>query len=179
MGRLYELSDEVSAAVSHFQRARTLAESTGSATLLAGVQLGMAGVAMRAGQVGVAAGRAAEALALAEEAGAGLLQVRARLILARAAWLCGRKDELQAELAAAEALAAEVGAPHWQALVWQAIGRMDEERSALRQKAGVFLHFYLQQLPPRARQEFLHWPERRDVLVGRPTAPLHAEEGRA
>ncbi|MNT56302.1 hypothetical protein D3C72_1935880 [compost metagenome] len=60
-------------------------------------------------------------------------------------------------------------------MVWQVRSRLSDEEAPLRRKAGVFLQFYLQQLPPRARQEFLNWPERREVVDR--VLPRPAEQG--
>ena len=49
------------------------------------------------------------------------------------------------------------GSPHWQAMVWQTASKFAEDGASLRHKAAAFLHFYSNQLPPLARQEFLRW----------------------
>lgn len=175
MGQLYELAGEVNAAISHLQRARALGEAVGSLTLLAGAQLGLGQVALHAGQLGVAQTRGLEALALGERAGALPLQLRAHLLLARVNKALDYPESARAHLDAAAELSGDLGAPHWQAMVWHQIGRLSEEGGPLRQKAATFLQFYLQQLPPRARQEFMNWPDRREVFIGRPTTPLNPD----
>jgi ATP/maltotriose-dependent transcriptional regulator MalT len=173
MGHLYQLAGEVEEAIAYFERARTLGEGTDSATLLAGALLGRAQVALRAGQNSVARDRAVEAHDLAESAGAELARLQALLVLGRASLALGAPEEARAHLLAADRLATELASPHWQAIVWQSMSQLSEEEAALRQKAGVFLQFYLQQLPPRARQEFLNWPERRDAV----SRPRPTEQG--
>ena len=54
--------------------------------------------------------------------------------------------------------------------------QLGEEEASLCRKAGVFLQFYLQQLPPRARQEFLNWPERKEAVRRAVTRPNEASE---
>lgn len=176
MGQLYEIAGEVEEAIVYYQRARGHGEATGSATLLAGAQLGAALVALRAGQYGVAVARAQEAHDLAESAGAELARLQAILVLGRAHLALGEVDAARCHLAEGDRLAAELASPHWQAMVWQVRSRLSDEEAPLRQKAGVFFQYYLQQLPPRARQEFLNWPERRETLER--GAPRPTETGR-
>lgn len=164
MGHLYEVAGQVEEAIGYFERARTLGEGTDSATLLAGAQLGRALVALRAGQLSVAYDRAQCAHDLAESAGAELARLQALLVLGRAAMALGRPEEARGHLIEADRLAGMLASPHWQAMVWQCLSKLGEEEASLRQKAGVFFQFYLQQLPPIARQEFLNWPDRRDAV---------------
>jgi ATP/maltotriose-dependent transcriptional regulator MalT len=144
--------------------------------LLAGAQLGAALVALRAGQYGVAVARAQEAHDLAVSAGAELGRLQAILVLGRAHLALGQGTEARGHQAEGDRLAAELASPHWQAMVWQVKSRLSDEDAPLRQKAGVFFQYYLQQLPPRARQEFLNWPERRETLER--GAPRPTESGR-
>ncbi|HEY9724512.1 MAG TPA: AAA family ATPase [Oscillatoriaceae cyanobacterium] len=175
LGQLYELAGEVGTAMSHLAEARQRAERQGSAILTALAQLGLGLSAMRAGQLSVAQERALDVLAIAESAEAMLPQLRAHLLLANVNGLLGYREAMGAHLASADELAQEIASPHWQALVWQMRARHEEGMIALRQKAAAYLQFYLGQLPPLARHEFLRWPERRDALAGRPTTPLRPE----
>lgn len=179
MAQLYELAGEVDAAVGYMRQARKVAEGADNATLMASVHLGAAQVALRAGQLALADARGADALAAAESVGAGLGAVRAHLLLARVRWSLGRPTEAADHLALAGTLARDLGSPHWQAMVWQTASKFAEDGASLRHKAAAFLHFYSNQLPPLARQEFLRWPERRDVFGGRATGALEAIVPRA
>jgi predicted ATPase len=164
MGHLYELAGEVEEAIGYFQRARGYGEGTGSATLLAGAALGAAMVALRAGQHSVAGDRAQEAHDLAESAGAELARLQALLVQGRAALALEDLETARHHLLEADRLAGELASPHWQAMVWQFQACLSDEEAPLRRKAGVFYQFYLQQLPLRARQEFLNWPERKEAI---------------
>ncbi len=174
MAQLYELAGEVDTAVEYMGNARRVAEVAGNATLLASVHLGAAQVALRAGQLALAEARGADALTAAESVGAMLSALRAHMLLARVRWSLGRPTEAGEHLATAGSLARDLGSPHWQAMVWQTASRYAEDSGSLRHKAAAFLHFYTNQLPPLARQEFLRWPERRDVFTGRATGALEA-----
>jgi ATP/maltotriose-dependent transcriptional regulator MalT len=180
MGHLYEVAGQVEEAIGYFERARAVGEHTDSATLLAGAHLGRALVALRAGQLRVAYDRAQAAHDLAESAGAELARLQALLVMGRAAVALGTPEEARGHLQEADRVAAQLASPHWQAMVWQGLSQLGEEEASLRQKAGVFLQFYLQQLPPIARQEFLNWPERRhavDRVLPRPTTEFGGQEG--
>ena len=143
-------------------------------TLHAEVHLGFGQVAHRAGQLMVADARGADALLLAEAAGAELLKLRVHLLLARVRYALGRPTEAQDHLGSAATLARELGSPHWQALVWQVGAKFSDDPAALRQKAAAYLRFYLNQLAPLARREFLSWPDRRDAFSARATTSLEA-----
>lgn len=175
LGQLYELAGEIGPALAHLTEARQRAERQGSSVLLALAQLGLGLSALRAGQLSVAQERALDVLAIAEPAEAMLPQLRAHLLLANVNGLLGYEQTMGAHLANADELAEEIGSPHWQALVWQVRARHEAGMGALRQKAAAYLQFYLGQLPPLARHEFLRWPERRDALAGRATTPLRPE----
>ena len=113
-----------------------------------------------------------DALALAEETGAGVTRLRAHLLVAQSSWQLGMPEVTDHHLALAHEVATGLACPHWQAMAWLAQSRLDPDGVSLRLKAATHVHFYLQQLAPRARQEFLHWPERRDAVQGRGTGAL-------
>ena len=179
MAQLYELAGEVDTATEYMGAARKVAEVAGNATLLASVHLGAAQVALRAGQLALAEARGADALTAAESVGAMLSALRAHLLLARVRWSLGRPTEASGHLATAGTLARDLGSPHWQAMVWQTTSRFADDAAGLRHKAAAYLHFYTNQLPPLARQEFLRWPDRRDAFSGRATGALEAIVPRA
>ena len=93
------------------------------------------------------------------------------LLLARVRWMLGRPTESEAHVLACEPLAQELG-PHWQGVLWSVSSRFMADGVALRQKAATFFQFYLNQLPPLARQDFLRWPDRRDAFGGKGTNVL-------
>lgn len=172
LGLVYALSGETAAAIEQLRRARMAAERTGNQVAQARVALGFGQVALASGQIAVAHARAQDALALAEAAGAQVALLRAHLLVAQTAWQLQRPEATEASLGAAQAIAAALASPHWQAIAWMAQSRFRPDGTALRLRAATHIQFYLHQLPPRARQEFLNWPERRDALTGRGTGAL-------
>lgn len=172
MGQLYELAGELEVSVDHVRKARRTADALGNAVLRAQCDLGLAAIALRAGQLAVAEQRAAEALVMAEDSGAQLVALRAHVLLARVRWMLGRPTEAAEHVEACEPLARSLASPHWQGVVWSVSSRFMADGVALRHKAAAFFQFYLNQLPPLARQDFLRWPDRRDALGGRGTNVL-------
>ncbi|MDB5101973.1 MAG: MalT-like region, partial [Cyanobacteria bacterium RYN_339] len=172
LGVVYALSGETAAAIEQLRLARIAAERSGNQVAQARVALGFGQVALASGQIAVAHARAQDALALAQAAGAQVALLRAHLLVAQTAWQLGRPEATEASLAAAQAIAAALPSPHWQAIAWMAQSRFCPDGTTLRLRAATHIQFYLQQLPPRARQEFLNWPERRDALSGRGTGAL-------
>jgi hypothetical protein len=172
LGQVYVLSGDTAAAIEQLRQARVAADASGNQLAQAYVALGFGQVALTSGQIAVGHARAQDALTLAQAAGSQLAQLRAHLLVAHSAWQLGRPEATEAALAAAQALAAALASPHWQAIAWMAQSRFAADGTALRLRAATHIQFYLQQLPPRAKQEFLNWPERRDALTGRGTGAL-------